>query len=47
MIRQTTNSSELLGSAFATARAHIVRFPNPLTEAESESTVYVACKASD
>lgn len=34
---------ELLGSAFATARAHIVRFPNPLTEAESESTVYVAC----
>ncbi len=34
---------EVLGSAFATARAHIVRFPNPLTEAESESTVYVAC----
>ena len=33
----------VLGSAFATARAHIVRFPNPLTEAESESTVYVAC----
>ena len=32
----------VLGSAFATARAHIVRFPNPLTEAESESTVYVA-----
>ena len=38
---------ELLGSAFATTRAHIVRFPNPLTEADSESTVYVACKASD
>jgi len=38
---------ELLGGAFATARAHIVRFPNPLTEAESESTVYVAGKASD
>jgi spermidine synthase len=37
----------VLGSAFATARAHIVRFPNPLTEAESESTVYVACTASD
>jgi spermidine synthase len=32
----------VLGRAFATARAHIVRFPNPLTEAESESTVYVA-----
>jgi spermidine synthase len=37
----------VLGSAFATARAHIVRFPNPLTEAESESTVYVAGKAGD
>jgi spermidine synthase len=35
---------ELLGSAFATARAHIVTFPNPLTEAESASTVYVAGK---
>jgi spermidine synthase len=34
----------LLGSAFATARAHVVTFPNPLTEAESASTVYVACK---
>ena len=38
---------ELLGGAFATARAHIVRFPNPLTEADSESTVYVASKAGD
>jgi spermidine synthase len=38
---------ELLGSAFSTARAHIVRFPNPLTEAESESTVYVACTEED
>jgi spermidine synthase len=36
---------ELLGSAFATARAHEVTFPNPLTEAESASTVYVAGKA--
>lgn len=36
---------ELLGSAFATARAHEVTFPNPLTEAESASTVYVAEKA--
>jgi spermidine synthase len=36
---------ELLGSAFATARAHVVTFPNPLTEAESASTVYVACRA--
>jgi len=36
----------LLGRAFATARAHIVTFPNPLTEDESASTVYVAEKAS-
>jgi spermidine synthase len=35
---------ELLGSAFATARAHVVTFPNPLTEADSASTVYVATK---
>jgi spermidine synthase len=34
-----------LDTAFATARAHIVTFPNPLLEAESASTVYVACKA--
>jgi len=38
---------ELLGSAFATARAHVVTFPNPLTEADSASTVYVAGKADD
>ena len=37
---------EPLGSAFATARAHVVTFPNPLTEAESASTVYVAGKLS-
>jgi spermidine synthase len=34
-----------LESAFATARAHIVSFPNPLLDATSASTVYVACKA--
>jgi spermidine synthase len=33
---------EVLGGAFATVRAHVVTFPNPLTEAESASTVYVA-----
>jgi spermidine synthase len=33
---------ELLGSAFATARAHVVTFPNPLLEDNSASTVYVA-----
>ena len=33
---------ELLGSVFATVRAHVVTFPNPLTETESASTVYVA-----
>jgi spermidine synthase len=37
---------ELLGAAFATARAHVVTFPNPLTEAESASSVYVAGKAN-
>ena len=37
----------LLGGAFATVRAHIVMFPNPLLEGESASTVYVACKADD
>jgi len=36
-----------LGTVFASARAHVVTFPNPLTEAESASTVYVACKATD
>jgi spermidine synthase len=34
-----------LGGEFATTRAHVVTFPNPLTEADSASTVYVACKA--
>lgn len=34
----------LLGNAFANARAHVVAFPNPLTEADSASTVYVAEK---
>lgn len=37
----------VLGGAFATARAHVVTFPNPLTEADSASTVYVAVKAND
>jgi spermidine synthase len=32
----------MLSGAFANARAHVVTFPNPLTEAESASTVYVA-----
>ena len=36
-----------LGSSFATARAHIISFPNPLLEETSESTVYVACKADE
>ena len=35
---------EMLGSAFATVRAHVVTFPNPLTEADSASTIYVAEK---
>ena len=34
----------VLSNAFATARAHVVTFPNPLTEADSASTVYVAGK---
>ncbi|HEX8490339.1 MAG TPA: hypothetical protein VF626_04940 [Chthoniobacterales bacterium] len=34
----------LLGNAFANARAHVVTFANPLTEADSASTVYVAEK---
>jgi spermidine synthase len=36
---------EKLGAVFATARAHVVTFPNPVTESESASTVYVASKA--
>jgi len=35
---------ELLGRAFANVRSHVMTFPNPLTEAESASTVYVAGK---
>jgi spermidine synthase len=35
---------DALGAVFATARAHIVTFPNPLLEGTSESTVYVAAK---
>lgn len=34
-----------LATTFATARAHIVTFANPLLEAESASTVYVATAA--
>lgn len=34
----------VLGEVFASTRAHIVTFPNPLTEADSASTVYVAGK---
>ena len=37
---------ETLGAVFATVRAHVVTFPNPLTEDTSASTVYVACKAN-
>jgi len=33
-----------LNAVFATTTAHVVRFPNPLLERESASTVYVACK---
>ena len=35
----------LLDTAFATSRAHVVTFPNPLLEDKSASTVYVATKA--
>ena len=38
-------SEQTLALAFATARAHIVRFENPLLDGTSESTVYVATKA--
>ena len=37
----------MLDTAFATSRAHVVTFPNPLLESESASTVYVARKAGD
>ena len=35
---------DALGAIFATTRAHIVSFPNPLLDGTSESTVYVASK---
>lgn len=35
---------EKLDTAFATARAHVVTFPNPLLDDKSDSTVYVARK---
>jgi spermidine synthase len=36
---------DTLGRAFDTARAHVVTFANPLLDEQSDSTVYVACKA--
>ena len=36
---------DALGEVFATSRAHIVRFQNPLLDGTSESTVYVATTA--
>lgn len=36
---------DLLASVFATARAEVVTFPNPLLDRDSASTVYVARKA--
>ncbi len=36
---------QVLGSAFATVRAHVVTFTNPILESDSASTVYVARKA--
>ncbi len=35
-----------LSAVFATARSHIVTFPNPLLDRDSASTVYVARKAA-
>jgi spermidine synthase len=37
---------QLLKSTFATARAEVVRFDNPLLECQSASTVYLAGKAA-
>lgn len=37
----------VLQSAFATARAEVVKFPNPLLDRESASTVYVARKGRE
>jgi spermidine synthase len=36
---------QLLRSVFAEARAEVVKFPNPLLDRESASTVYVAARA--
>lgn len=36
---------QLLQGVFATARAEVVKFPNPLLDCDSASTVYVARKA--
>jgi spermidine synthase len=38
---------QLLQSVFATARAEVVKFPNPLLDRESASTVYLARNAPD
>lgn len=35
-----------LGAVFATSKAHVVKFANPLLACESASTVYVARKAA-
>ena len=35
---------QTLRTAFAAARAEVVKFPNPLLDRESASTVYVARK---
>jgi hypothetical protein len=35
----------LLNGSFATARSHVIAFPNPLLDESSASTVYVARKA--
>lgn len=40
-----TNFLAILGRVFATARADVVTFPNPLLGRDSASTVYVARKA--
>jgi len=36
---------DALGAVFASTRAHVISFPNPLLEGTSDSTVYVSCKA--
>jgi hypothetical protein len=36
--------SQALSAVFATARADVVTFPNPLTRGTSTNTVYVACR---